>query len=142
MNNSNLYISLFSMVADKKGYIRLFFKVLLLAVYFAFFSVQLFLRYSSSHALQSLDLDNYKRVVASKNVLYGETVSAKDTKKSKVLSYLNKRFHPQDAVNIPVNNFDVQAVFAACKNIFYTTDKYFTSLTIRSSSLRGPPAVA
>ncbi|MBS1917718.1 MAG: hypothetical protein JST87_15715 [Bacteroidetes bacterium] len=141
MNNSKVYISLFSMVADKKGYIRLFFKVLLLAVYSAFFIVQLFLRYSP-HTLQSLEVNNYKKVVASKDVSHYATISAKDSKKSKNLSYLNKRFHPQDAVNFRLSDFQIQAVFAEIKKKFYTTDKYFASLTIRTSSLRGPPVFA
>ncbi|HLK29684.1 MAG TPA: hypothetical protein VKT28_13995 [Puia sp.] len=142
MNKNRVYISLFSMVADKKGYVRLFFKLLLLAVYFAFFSVQLFLRYTSSHSLQSLDLDSYKKIAASKTLSDKVYISQKDTKKSKNLSYLNKRFHPQDAVNISFSDFQVQAVFAEVKNKFYTTDKYFASLGIITSSLRGPPVIS
>lgn len=131
------------MAADKKGYVRLFFKVLLLAVYFAFFSVQLFLRYTSSNSLQSLalDLDNYHKNIASKSFHAKALISQKDTKKNKNLTYLNKRFHPQDEVTIPSHDFQIRFYYSEVAKNFFFRDVHTVDIKINSASLRGPPVL-
>jgi hypothetical protein len=141
MDKTKVYISLFSMVAGKNVYVRLFFKVLLLAVYFAFFSVQLFLRYTSSHSLQSLNLDSYKETAVAKKVTNAESVSSKDTKKNNSISYLNKRFHPQDEVTIPSQELHIERFYKEVRISFLIPDDYIKNTPIYTFSLRGPPAL-
>jgi hypothetical protein len=142
MNKHRVYISLFSMATEKKSYVRLFFKVLLLAVYFAFFSVQLFLRYASSHSQQSLNLVCYQKNVVAKQTLEKIFLSQKGNKKNKNHSYLNKRFHPQDEVVFPSHYIPFRTFYTVVVGFFHATDEHFTDAEINSASLRGPPALA
>ena len=142
MNKQGVYISLFSMATEKKGYVRLFFKVLLLAVYFAFFSVQLFLRYASSHSQQSLELYSYQKNVAAKPTLEKIFLSQNGNKKNKNHSYLNKRFHPQNEVVFPSHYFPFHSFYTVVAELFHVTAEHFTDAEINSASLRGPPALA
>jgi hypothetical protein len=127
------------MFLDNKKYAKLFFRLLLLAVYFGFFCVQFFLRYTSSHSQQSLDLDNCHEKFAS------STVSAKascksDTKKSSPPSYLNKRFQPQDAVMVPVCDFGIPGFYSLIGKKNWPTESHLFDRKLNALSLRGPPS--
>jgi hypothetical protein len=129
------------MVVSRNRQMKFFFKLLLLTVYFAFFSVQLFLRYTSSHSLQSLDGNDYQKSNAEKPALSKTFVAQKDNKKNKNLSYLNKRFHPKDEVTVPSHHFQVQSFYTELTIKFFFRDEHITASKINSASLRGPPVI-
>jgi hypothetical protein len=129
------------MNCGKKQYTKLFFKLLLLAVYFGFFTVQLFLRYTSSHSQQSLDLDSYQKNITERSFAI-KTVLAKDeTNKAKSLSYLNKRFHPKDSVIIPDLDLQVKNFYVIRSEKFYFAHGHIAESNTHILFLRGPPAV-
>jgi hypothetical protein len=129
------------MNSRKKRYTKLFFKFLLLAVYFGFFTVQLFLRYTSSHSQQSLDLDSYQKNPTEKSFNVKTILSKDETPKTKSLSYLNKRFHPKDNVILPDLDPQIKNFYTTLSTKFYFDDGHVAELNTHSLSLRGPPAV-
>ena len=122
-------------------YTQLFFKLILLAVYVAFFSVQLFLRYSSSHSRQSLDLDNYQKVTIENPLAAKQIVFREGNKKSQSLSYLNKRFHPEDCVILPHGQAALQPVYAALPANAGLISPCIAEIKINAPLLRGPPSL-
>src|ERR1700735_5378014 len=128
------------MNCGKKQYSRLFFKLLLLAVYFGFFTVQLFLRYTSSYSQQSLDLDSYQKSLSERSFVI-KTVLAKDaTSKTKSLSYLNKRFHPKNNVILSDLDLQIKNFYAIQSAKFYFADGHIAESNTHILFLRGPPA--
>jgi hypothetical protein len=123
----------------KEQYTKLFFKLLLLAVYFGFFTVQLFLRYTSAHAQQSLDLDSYQKNLTEKTFAIKTVLSKDETPKTKSLCYLNKRFHPKDNVILPDLDFQIKNFYAIRSAKFYFVDGHLAGSKINTASLRGPP---
>ncbi|HSZ85470.1 MAG TPA: hypothetical protein VK787_05535 [Puia sp.] len=130
------------MNCGKKQYTKLFFKLLLLAVYFGFFTVQLFLRYTSSHSQQFLDLDNsYQKNLTEKSFTIKTVLSKDETHKCKSLSYLNKRFHPKHNVILPDVDLQIKNIYSIFSVNFYFINNGITELKVNKPSLRGPPAV-
>ena len=83
----------------------------MLAIYFVFFSVQLFFRFDLSHSQQSLESDNYQKNFVGKSINEKVTRAKAEAKKDKSLTYLNKRFHPKNEIIVPALDFTDQIVF-------------------------------
>ena len=130
------------MYSGKKQYSKLFYKLLLLAVYFAFFTVQLLLRYTSSHSQQSLEGNNYQKDIPAKSAFTKTFISKSDNKKDKHLSYLNKRFHPKDAVIVPSHEFQLQSFYSKVTPKSFFKDEHIADIKINSTLLRGPPSLS
>jgi hypothetical protein len=127
---------------SKKQYTKLFFKLLLLAVYFGFFTVQLFLRYTSSHSQQSLDLYSYQKNVTKKISPIKTVLSKNENPKTRSLSYLNKRFHPKNNVILPDLDLQLKNIYSIFSVNFYFINKGVAVLKVNKPSLRGPPLFA
>lgn len=125
----------------EKKYTRLFFKLLLLTVYFCFFAVQIFLRYTSSHSQQSLDLYNYQKNLTEKSFTIKTVLSKNETHKSRSLSYLNKRFHPKYNVILPDLDLQLKNIYPGFSVNFYFISNGITELKVNKPSLRGPPVI-
>jgi hypothetical protein len=129
------------MMAGKKQYGKVSFKLLLLAVYFVFFVVQSFLRFTSPQSRQSLETDNYQKTFTGKSCDSKNILSQNNLGKNKSLTYLNKRFHPKHAVIIPSNDFELRNFYANGFVKPYFRDEYIADIKINSISLRGPPSL-
>ena len=129
------------MVCKEKQYTKLIFKLLLLAVYFVFFTVQLFLRYSSCHAQQSLDLDSYQKNLTEKSLSSTTVLSKDDRTRSLSLSYLNKRFHPENNLILPDLALQIKNLDAIRSKKFYFVDDRVAELKMHAPTLRGPPTI-
>jgi hypothetical protein len=130
------------MTGNKEQYDKIFFKFLLLTVYFVFFTVQLLLRYTSPQSQQSLETDNCCKTLKSKSGIPKNIVSRDDPKKNKSLTYLNKRYHPKDGVIIPSMDFQVHYFYAVELSSFYSSCENIPGTRIKTASLRGPPAIS
>jgi hypothetical protein len=128
------------MYYPKRKYAQAGFKLVLLAVYFAFFSVQLLLRFDSSLARQSLDGDGYKFYAAGILRYEHAKCSGQKVVKNKFLSYLNKRFHPKDALIAPPATSDFVSYYIPVVENSYFRDSYIAALKIKKPSFRGPPS--
>ncbi|HLY71382.1 MAG TPA: hypothetical protein VKR53_16725 [Puia sp.] len=129
------------MDCKEKQYTKLIFKLLLLAVYFVFFTVQLFLRYSSCHAQQSLDLDSYQKNLTEKSLSSTTVLSKDDRTRSLSLSYLNKRFHPENNLFLPDLALQIKNSDAIRSKKFYFVDDRVAELKMHAPTLRGPPTI-
>ena len=130
------------MYRKQQQYGKLFFKFFLLAIYFVFFSVQLFFRFDLSHSRQSLETESYQKNFSDRSVA-GKIILAKsETKKDKSLTYLNKRFHPKNEIIIPNLDFEVNHFYSVVSVKFYLPDNTISPVKINSASLRGPPALS
>ena len=127
------------MVCREKHYTKLIFKLLLLAVYCVFFIVQLFLRYTSSHSQQSLDLDSYQKNLSEKSFSSKTILSRDKDPKNFSLSYLNKRFHPKNNVILPDLNLQLENICVVYSVNFYIIKNGITEIKVNKPSLRGPP---
>src|ERR1700689_1932133 len=117
-----------------KQYGKLFFKFFLLAIYFVFFSVQLFFRFDLSHSQQSLESDNYQKNFVGKSVNGKIIVAKAETKKDKSLTYLNKRFHPKNEIIIPDLDFQADHFYSAFFVKFYSRNNRIRTIKINSVS--------
>ena len=113
----------------------------MLAVYFVFFSVQLFLRFDLSHSRQSLESESYQKNFSDRSVAGKIIIAKSETNKDKSLTYLNKRFHPKNEIIIPDLDFEGNHFYSAVPVKFYLPDNTITPIKINSASLRGPPAL-
>ncbi len=130
------------MNSRNKQYGRLFFKVLLLSVYFVFFSVQLLLRYTSSHSQESLEVETCRQNSVA-NSHTGKILALRnESKANKSLSYLNKRFHPKDEVIVPSHDFEFQPFYSEAAVKSYFGEEHIGGIKINTISLRGPPVFA
>jgi|SRR5271170_605279 len=125
-----------------KQYGKLFFKFFLLAIYFVFFSVQLFFRFDLSHSQQSLESDNYQKGFVGKSVNGKIAGATTETKKDKSLTYLNKRFHPKNEIIVPNLDFKFDNFYSVGSKSFYFPDNRVLNTKENSVSLRGPPALS
>jgi hypothetical protein len=125
----------------KRQHTKLFFKLLLLAVYFGFFTVQLFLRYTSSHSQQSLYLDSYQKDLTQRSFAIKTVLSKDEIPKSRSLSYLNKRFHPKDNVILPDLALQIKIFYITALTKFYFVDGHVAGSDTHTLFLRGPPAI-
>lgn len=130
------------MNCKQKQYGKLFFKFFLLAIYFIFFSVQLFFRFDLSHSRQSLESDNYQKSFVGKSSNGKITGAKAETKKDKSLTYLNKRFHPKNEIIVPGLDFRFDNFYSVVNKIFYFPDSRVSNTKPNSVSLRGPPALS
>jgi hypothetical protein len=127
------------MIAQKKAYLRLFFKMFLLTEYLAFFSVQLFLRYTSSHSLQSLEHVYQGRIL---NPLSDSEKSGHlelTPKKISGLSYLNKRFHPEYMPVITCGWDEIRPFYRLEGKFSLSHTPQIPAANMGSMILRGPP---
>jgi hypothetical protein len=123
----------------KRKYPRLVFKLVLLAVYFAFFAVQLAFRFNASLAQQSLESACYQKNPAKGwNIERGKEFDNLRGK-NKTLSYLNKRFHPKNAVIVSAVTSDFVSYYIPVVENSYFRDSYIAALKINRPSFRGPP---
>lgn len=123
------------MFFGRKNCTKLFFKLLLLVVYFSFFSVQFFLRYTSANSQQSLGFRaHFPAQAASEKLAYKNTHNP-----GKLLCYLNKRFQPQDAVMLPVFDYGFRAFYRLVSNKSREQSSYLAVRKLNATSLRGPP---
>jgi hypothetical protein len=118
---------------------QVFLKCILLAVYFAFFSVQLLFRFNSSLNQQSLNSDSFQKYALT--AWNNDCQRAADNLhgKNKTLSYLNKRFHPQEAVMIPAPGLALISYYIPVVKKFYHGHTYISGLKINRPPFRGPP---
>jgi hypothetical protein len=123
------------MYYPKSNNAQVVFKSMLLAVYFAFFSVQLLLRFDASLSRQSLDTESYKSHADRERTMASVELQGKN----KCLSYLNKRFHPKDALFAPALADQLDLVHSPCTEKCYWTEPYISVLKIDRPSFRGPP---
>jgi hypothetical protein len=130
------------MNCKQKQYGKVFFKFFLLAIYFVFFSVQLFFRFDLSHSQQSLESDNYQKNFVGKSVKEKVTGTKAETKKDRSLTYLNKRFHPKNEIIVPELDFKFSNFYSVGFKIFYFPDNSVSNTKANSVSLRGPPALS
>ncbi len=130
------------MRSRKNQYGKVLFKLLLIAVYFGFFIVQIFLRYTSPQSQQSLGTDNVHCTSTVKSTTAKNILSKKDPKKNKTLCYLNKRYHPKEAVVIPMDDLNLHCFYSQIHSRFYFRNNYIPHAKIPASYLRGPPAIS
>lgn len=123
----------------KRKYAQVVFKTMMLGVYFAFFCVQLLLRFDCSLSRQSLDTDSYKIHAAGDRNREGTKGFGELQGKNKFLSYLNKRFHPKDALIAPALANQSVLVHPPHAEKSYFTEPYVYVLKINRPSFRGPP---
>jgi hypothetical protein len=128
------------MLGRKNPYGKVLFKFFLSAIYFGFFTVQIFLRYTSPQSQQSLNTDNVRCLSSVKSTIAKNILSNKDPKKNKTLCYLNKRYHPKEAVIIPMDDFNLHCFYSQIHPRFYFSNIYIPHAKIPASYLRGPPA--
>jgi hypothetical protein len=127
------------MVKQKKVYSRLFSKLFLLGIYLAFFSVQLILRYTSSHSLQSLEKISNGRELNS--LAHNSESDQLKTAPKKIMgqSYLNKRFHPEYMPSISSDWDEIRTVYCFVGKLNFTNTLHIPAADTGSIILRGPP---
>ena len=131
------------MAARNKHYSKIFFKSILFAVYFLFFTVQLFLRFASPNSQQFLGQPNFQSSSTSftstavKNIL-----SNPKSEKSGPTCYLNKHYHLKDAAGITAQVFHLVYSYGECLNKFYFGKERVADIKLNTAFLRGPPAVS
>jgi hypothetical protein len=128
------------MVGRKDQNDKIFFKLLLLAVYFVFFAVQLILRYTSIQSQQTFGPNIYLSVSVGKPGIANSILFREDHKKNISLLYLNKRYHPKGAVLIPPQNFQIHCFYSEVPEKCYFRPDNITEIKINSPFLRGPPS--
>jgi hypothetical protein len=131
----------FDFIMNRKRQIgRLFFTLLLMAVYVGFFAVQLSLQYTAPNSIQSLEANAQRvfRKMGSSGVLLNQKNSGKD----KNLVYLNKRFQPQNAFALSSAQTCCQQWYQVVANTFYAGDDHANRFSMRLFSMRGPPDLA
>jgi hypothetical protein len=121
---------------------RLFFRFFLLAIYFVFFSVQLFFRFDSSHSRQTLESDNYQKSFVGKSGNEKIIGAKAKTKKDKSLTYLNKRFHLKNEMIVPELDLIFGNFYSVGSKVFYCPDNSVSNTKTNSVPLRGPPALS
>jgi hypothetical protein len=126
-------------LARKKQYNRIFFRLLLFALYFVFFIVQVFLRLTSPESQQFLGTGNYQKPLAPKSSNSKNIISKANPGKKNPSSYLNKRYHPKDSVAIPSREVQLCHFYSEISSKFYSDKDYTPHAKINSGSLRGPP---
>jgi hypothetical protein len=126
----------------KNSYGKVLFKLFLSAIYFGFFTVQIFLRYTSPQSQQSLCTNNVQYTSTVKSTIAKNILSRKDSKKNKTLCYLNKRYHPKEAIIILMDDFNLHCVYSENHSRSYFSNNYIPHIKIPASYLRGPPAIS
>jgi hypothetical protein len=132
----------YPMLRGKNSYDKVLFKLFLSVIYFGFFTVQIFLRYTSPQSQQSLSTDKVQYTSAVKSTIAKNILSKKDSKKSKALCYLNKRYHPKEAIIILMDDFNLHCVYFENHSRFYFSNNYVPHIKIPARYLRGPPAIS
>ena len=129
------------MFGKKKQYDKIFFKLILFAVYSVFFTVQIFLRFTSPQSQQSLGQDNYQKTFAFKpdarKNIFPENTATKIT----TSVYLNKHYHPKDVVILPFQDLELKYIYFDFPASYAFTNAQFSGNRIGTTSLRGPPAM-
>ena len=127
------------MAKPRLPYSRIFFKLLLLALYFVFFTVQLFLRFTSPQSQQLLGID-YSKSINNKKVCKNSLCKSQKGNKENA-SYLNKHFQPKEELFVSSLIFQFHNSYRiVLSNFFYRADKIKDSKSF-FTSLRGPPSL-
>src|SRR5487761_2224756 len=90
------------MQKGRQRYNKLFFKLLLFAVYIAFFSVQLFCRFATTQTFANLESFSFH---ASKNLsfkLVDKSIPTSCPKKQYKAVYLNKHYQPEAVLFVEI----------------------------------------
>jgi|SRR5580704_1337276 hypothetical protein len=125
----------------RRQYGRIVFKLLLLAVYFVFFNVQLLLRYSSPRSLQFLESGSYRNLISNQSAGPKAITVHPIANKNESVCYLNKRYHPKDAVNVSIQEFKFEYFYAEISVRFCLDKEDISRLKTNTTPLRGPPAI-
>lgn len=127
------------MFDSKTRYDKVFFKLLLLAVYFAFFTVQIFLRFASPQSKQFLGADDFQKTVVLKTGTLKNTLSNAGSDKNGSSSYLNKHYQPKDVLMIPSQICLLTYFYPEVLFKFYFGKEDITEIKPNEAFLRGPP---
>jgi len=130
------------MAVRNRQYSRLFFKLLLFAVYFLFFTVQLFLRFSSPNSQQFLGQPNFQSSSAFTTTACKIILSKAKPEKNGSTSYLNKHYHPKDPAGITAQEFCLTHSFRLCSTKSHFSKQKIADIKLNTAFLRGPPSVS
>ena len=131
------------MVNRKRQYSKLFFKLFLFTVYFIFFTVQIFLRFTSPHSKQFLGADNFLKTAGPKPQIGRSFFFLNNSGKSSYTStYLNKHYHPKDGVIFPSHDFLSHFFYPDLPKQFFFIHEDVVRIKMAFTPLRGPPSVS
>lgn len=115
--------------------------LLLLAVYSAFFTVQLTANFDIPGNSPSIAAKSFNQILQQNPAKTGVSQSQAAYPK-RVIIRLNKRFHPEFAPACPVVVSAAPLCFILTPVIGHYTEPHFSLISLSDQSQRGPPVVA
>lgn len=129
---------------------QLVFKTLLLCVYTALFSVEVYFRYVHPQAdvsyqtIASYTLEENPSTHTERLVKTGhapEEILKTHTKHKKGI-WLNKRFSPVSPATLATLTFDTNPEYVIVRKIYFSYDQHIITTNTDHASLRAPPAIS
>ena len=123
-------------------YHKLFFKLLLFAVYVAFFSVQLFCRFATTQTFANSEAFSYNSSKAAQVKTADKKIPISLPKRHYKSVYLNKHYQPETVLFLETRAFHFSFLYKEVSSAFHIYDENIKELHFQAPFLRGPPSLA